>query len=177
MAKSIDDKKKDAVVALADHVVNFKQEDIPPQMTQAVKASILNTLGIAMASTTTRPANKKLINLFQEFGGKTESTIIGSDYKAPCYVAAAVNSMQAKSLNLQERHVLSMGYPGPAAFSTALAVAERIGRVDGKEFITAYALGLDIMARIGGAVIAREMFNRGWLVTQMLEYVSNHLSR
>jgi 2-methylcitrate dehydratase PrpD len=53
------------------------------------------------------------------------------------------------ALDYDDGHQVALVHIGCVAVSTAFATAERMGKVSGKEFITAIALGGDFMARLG----------------------------
>jgi len=166
--------KKDAVFALADYVVKLKYEDIPSEVVEVTKVDILDTLGVAIAASTTTPACREMAELVKEMGGKEESTIIAYGGKVPSYMAAFVNAALAHSLNYDDLYDANGLHPGCIVFPSALAVAERAGKVSGKEFITAHTLGIDVMGRLGRAVfppiLLRDWVLYGWLPAQLLGY-------
>ena len=170
----MESEKKDAAVAFAKNVVNLKYEDIPPEAVEVTKTDILDTLGVAIAASTTTPACREMAELAKEMGGKEESTIIAYGGKVPCYMAAFVNAALAHSLNYDDLYDAYAVHPGCVLLPAALAVAERVGKVSGKEFITAYTLGLDVMGRLGRAafppILFRDWYVYGWLLAQLFGY-------
>jgi len=166
--------KRDSAFDLADNVVTLKYEDIPSEVAEVTKTDILDTLGVAIAASTTTPACREMTELVKEMGGKEESTIIAYGGKVPSYMAAFVNAALAHSLNFDDLYDAYALHPGCILLPSALAVAERVGKVSGKEFITAYTLGLDVMGRLGRAVFPPALFRDwvvyGWLVAQLVGY-------
>lgn len=166
--------KKDAAFAFAKNVVNIKYEDIPPEATEVTKTDILDTLGVAIAASTTTSACREMAELVKEIGGKEESTIIAYGGKVPCYMAAFVNAALAHSLHYDDLFDAYSVHAGCILLPSALAIAERVGEVSGKEFITAYTLGLEVMSRLGRAafppVLFRDWVLYGWLPTQLFGY-------
>lgn len=166
--------KKDAIFDWTDTVVTLKYEDIPSEVAEVTKIDILDTLGVAIAASTTTPACREMAELVKEMGGKEESTIIAYGGKVPCYMAAFVNAALVHSLNYNDLYDAYDVHPGSALLPSALAVAERVGKVSGKEFITAFTLGLDVMGRLGRAVmppiLLREWTLYGWLLPQLYGY-------
>jgi 2-methylcitrate dehydratase PrpD len=110
-----------------------------------------------------------MIDYVRDMGGKKESTIWGYGGKSSCHMAAAVNAMQATSINFTDFHDASMNQTGPVLTATGFALSEKLGGVRGDELITAHALGLDIMGRIGLAMKTRDMYAHGWLLPQILQ--------
>ena len=168
--------KKDAVFAFAKHMVSVKYEDIPPGAIESTKMSILGTLGPAIAASTTVPVCKQMMELAKEMGGKQESTIIAYGVKVPCYMASFVNAALAHGLNFGDVCEEYLSHPGVVIFPAALAMAERVGKVSGKEFITAFTLALDIIVRLGRSLVLKEAprdwIRYGWLPPQILGYFS-----
>ncbi|MFC1980978.1 MmgE/PrpD family protein [Chloroflexota bacterium] len=166
--------KKDAAFAFAHHVVSVKYEDIPEEAIQASKADILDALGVALASSTTTPACREMAELVKEFGGKEESSIIAYGGKVPCYMAAFVNAALVHSLNYNDLFDAYWVHPGSVLLPSALAIAERVENVSGREFIVAYTIGLDIMGRLGRAIFPpvplREWAVYSWLPPQIFGY-------
>lgn len=91
-----------------------------------------------------------IYELISEAGGRPESTIIGFGGKAPCWSAAYVNGSLCHAIDFDDCVGLDkpLMHPTGATFPAALAVAERVGCVSGKEFITAVALGNDLSVRL-----------------------------
>ncbi len=166
--------KKDAVFALVDNLASVKYEDLPAEAIKSTKMDILDTLGVAIAATTTAPVCKKVVDLVTEIGGREDSTIIGDGRKVPAHAAAFANAALAHALNYDDYLDPLITHFGCVIFPAAFAMAERVGNMRGKEFITAYALGVDLAARLSRALLTKgEQRNwnlHGWLTTQLVGY-------
>ncbi|MFC2001981.1 MmgE/PrpD family protein, partial [Chloroflexota bacterium] len=138
--------KKDAIFDLAAHVANVRYEQIPAQAVEVTKMDILDSLGVALAASSVAPVCKKVDELAKEMGGKGESTIIGFGGKVPSYMAAFVNSALVHALNYDDYYDPLIIHFGCSVFPAALATAERVGKVSGKELITAYTASADLEA-------------------------------
>lgn len=169
-------KERDAVFALVENLVNVNYSDLPVEATKTARMDILDTLGVAIAASTTAPACKKMVDLARSIGGKEESTIISHDEKVPSHMASFANAALAHALNYDDFHDSLLTHFGCIIFPAAIASAERVGKVSGKAFITAYALGLDLAARLVRALITdgerRDWNHYGWILTQMVGYFS-----
>lgn len=118
--------------------------------------SILDCLGTTLAaSTLSPPGGHELVQFVREGRGKQESTLIGFGVKAPSWMAALVNSTMAHFLDYDDIHEKAKVHAGSAIVAPSFAVAERAGEVDGKKFITAVVLGMDIAFRMSLAVPLR----------------------
>ncbi|MFC2002279.1 MmgE/PrpD family protein [Chloroflexota bacterium] len=141
--------KIEAAETFAQYAASLKYEHIPTEVRESTKRSILDTLGVTIAASTQGEGYKELIGLIKDGGGKEESTVIGFGGKVPAWMAAYANGAMARALMYDDGHDEAHTHPSSATVTAALAVAERIGKVNGKEFITAVILGNDITSRMG----------------------------
>ncbi|MFC2000882.1 MmgE/PrpD family protein [Chloroflexota bacterium] len=144
--------KIEAAETFAHYAASLKYEHIPTEVRESTKRSILDTLGVTTAASTQGEGYKELIELIKDGGGKEESTILGFGGKVPAWMAAFANGAMARALMYDDGYDEAHGHPSSTTVTTALAIAERIGKVSGKEFITAVTLGNDLIARMGLSV-------------------------
>jgi 2-methylcitrate dehydratase PrpD len=133
--------------ALARNIVATEYSDLPAAVRDATKRSILDTLGVMFPPTRRESACIALAELIVEAGGKPESTVIGGG-KVPCWSAALVNGALAHALDYDDGIEAPPHHPTASTFPAALAMAEKIGGVSGKDFIAAVALGNDLSIRL-----------------------------
>ena len=136
---------------LADYIANTKYESLPPEVVRSTKRHILDILGVMLPSSTLEKGCIALEEIAREGGGKTESTLIGFGGKVPCWMAAFVNGSLCHTLDYDDTIDEFPNHPSAHTFPAALAVAEKIGNVSGKEFITAIALSLDLNVRLAAS--------------------------
>jgi 2-methylcitrate dehydratase PrpD len=105
-------------------------------------------LGVAFAGFS-EPGVKELLGIVRDWGGRKESSIIRCKQKVPAPNAAQVNSTIVHALDYDDVHESSVMHPGVITIPTCMAVAEKKGGLSGREFITAVALGVDMMCRLG----------------------------
>ena len=108
------------------------------------------------------PELKAAIDLRIEAGGKEESTVLGYGVKLPCWEAAFANGVRGHALDYADGHLEAVFRIGVSVIPAALAVAERIGGVSGKEFITAVAVGEEILCRLGVSVARKRKTMGPW---------------
>jgi 2-methylcitrate dehydratase PrpD len=139
-----------ATSILAKNIVDTHFEDIPSNEIEATKRSILDTLGIMFPPSTLVNTCAYIYELMSEAGGKPESTIIGFGGKAPCWIAAYVNGSSAHAVDFDNCVGLEkpIHHPTASSLPAALAMAEKIGNISGKDLLTAVALGDDLGTRI-----------------------------
>ena len=133
---------------LAQFVVETEYERIPSDVQGIVKNALLDTLGCAIAGTTSL-SSKIASKWVKRNGGREESTIIADSWKGPSTSAAFVNTISANALDFEpvgpESHVCAVTIP------SSLAVAEAVNST-GREFLTALALGIEVSGKIGAAL-------------------------
>jgi 2-methylcitrate dehydratase PrpD len=136
--------------ALAKNIVNTKYENLTQEAVEATKRSILDTLGVMFPPTTLVNTCASVYKLMAEDGGKPESTIIGFGGKVPSLAAAFVNGSLTHAIDFDDCVGLEnpITHPTGSCFPAALATAERVGLVSGKDLITAVTLANDLNIRM-----------------------------
>jgi 2-methylcitrate dehydratase PrpD len=136
---------------LTAYLVETDYEDLPCEVVEATRKQILDTIGVIVAGTTcdVNGEMSKLTNMVQKWGGKGESTILGFGVRVPAPEAAFVNSTSGMRLDFDDTLVNWINlHCSSVIVPTALAMAESRGNIDGRELITAIALGYDLACRI-----------------------------
>ena len=77
-------------------------------------------------------------------------------------MAAFANGSMAHSMDFGDAHDRALVHPNTATMPAALAVAEALGGVTGKEFIRATAAGCDLVCRLGLACDLPQIQTYGW---------------
>jgi 2-methylcitrate dehydratase PrpD len=138
-----------AEYALAKNLLTVNYRDIPREVTEHTKKQVLDILGVMLGGSS-RPGVKELAGLIQEWGGKEESTLFCYGNKVPAPNAAQVNATMGHALDYDDTGD-GPTHPSVVIVPTALAMAEYKGKINGKNFIAAVALGVDMMCRLGQA--------------------------
>jgi len=151
----------DASVAIAEHLARTRFEDLPTSVVEAVKASILDTLGCVLAGTACEDV-VTIRRLVGKWGGRATSTVIGAGgLKVPAASAVLANGAAIHQFDFDDTHDQAVMHPSSASLMPALAVAEELGGVSGRTVITAVALANDLSSRIGLATRGR-MWDHPW---------------
>lgn len=162
------DKTMDSSYLLAENIVDTRYEDLPLEVIEVTKKRILDTTGVILAASTLGENSvKEIVELVKEDGGKEESTIIGFGGKVVSWMAAFANGAMAHQLDYDDCYDIGVVHPGAATVPAALAIAERQGSVTGKEFITAIALGSDVVCRLSYP-LTKDTFEYAWARTGTL---------
>jgi len=138
----------DAILPLVRNLVSKRFEDIPREVVEDTKKSILDTLGALIAGTGA-PGCPEIVEQVLEWGGKAESTVLGYGKKVPVHLAALANGTMARAVDFDDVYEPGTAHASASLLPAALAMAERKGGLSGKEFLISMALGLDLICRLG----------------------------
>jgi len=162
------------MTAMSEFVKNFtrtRYEDIPAAAVEAVKKEVLDSLATALGGSS-KAGVGELVDMVKEWGGSKQSTVIAYGFKCPAPNAAQVNGTMIHALDYDDGHQVALVHIGCVAVSTAFAAAERMGKVSGKELITAIALGGDFMARLGlASKPGSNALSAGWHPTTLFGFL------
>jgi 2-methylcitrate dehydratase PrpD len=168
----------DAAFLLAKNLVNLKYKDIPRDVVEHTKKQILDIIGVALGGSS-KAGVKELAEIVIDWAGKEESTIFCFGKKVPAPNAAQVNATMGHALDYDDTGD-GPTHPSVIIVPTSLAVAERQGKVNGREFIATVALGVDMMGRLGQAFRTGVMTapvsghpGAGWHLTCLYGYLAS----
>lgn len=137
---------------LIKHLVETKYESLPQNVINETKKQILDTLAATVAGSTCSIAGEMndLVELTNRWGGKQESTIVAFGNRVPAPNAAFVNGIFSvrRDFDDTQHTFLTTIHPSRTIVPPAFATAESKGDVNGKDFITAVALGHDLQLRM-----------------------------
>ena len=138
---------------LAEFVAGTEYKDIPRSVIENQKKSVMDAVGITYGASTLGDGCREMVKIAEDLaaGGAPEATVIGFQKKLPAIWAAFANAAMAHSLDFGDTHQESTIHPNSSSFPAALAVAERMGNVSGKAFLTALILGSETAIRIANA--------------------------
>jgi 2-methylcitrate dehydratase PrpD len=149
----------DPIEAIARQVVTARYEDLPVSAVSAVKTFVLDSLGVCIAGTAA-PFADFVHDAAVRWGSGDEATVLGTRTRLPAASAALVNAYQTHCQEFDCIHEAAVVHPMATVQSAALAVAERQGKVTGRELMLAIALGVDTSTTIGMAARANLKFFR-----------------
>ena len=151
---------------LTDYVAKFvshaKYEDIPGEVVELGKKSILDGLGLALAGSNAQTGTlcRRYLEKIGVCDGK--STIIGSARKTSPRFAAFVNGVSIHADDFDDTQLAVakdrvyglLVHPTVPVLPALLALAER-GGVSGKQLTLAYHLGVEVECKIAEAISPR----------------------
>lgn len=158
----------DAVYDLARNAVDARYEDLPAPAIQASKNDILDILGTAIAGAAAPGCRETVATLLATYANP-QACILLSGHKVPAPEAAFANATLAHALDFDDTHDKALLHAGVSVVPAALAVAEQLGAVTGRQLITAVTLGLDWVCRMGLATKVAPIAS-GWMYTSTYGY-------
>jgi 2-methylcitrate dehydratase PrpD len=132
------------------HADRLRYDDLPTSTVERTKLVILDTMGAAIAAVGADGV-EDVERLVRRWGGNPESGLIGYGTKGPAHNAALVNATLARALELDEVHERALVHSAATIVPVALAVSEQVGGIDGRQFLAAVAMGIDLTCRLAMA--------------------------
>ena len=171
-------KKPDANIgpsqALAEFATSLRYEDIPTNVLDRARIHILDGLGNGLASNSF-PFAKPSLNAVAELSATADgSTIIGNSLRAAPRDAAMMNGILIHGLDIDDTHLQAIVHPTAAVLPAVMAVAEDKD-LSGKEFLTAFCIGMEASIRLGAAVQGG-FHHTGFHATGVLAHFSSALA-
>ncbi len=141
--------------------------ELPPEVIDQVKRSVLDTVGIGFGGYLSEPS-QIIQSLIKEMNGPAESTVFGSGLKTSCLHATLANGVMVRYLDYIDRTFLTkearinMGHHCES-IPPILAVGER-QHSTGQEVITAIVLAYELLSKVSDSVGGNHgvLDKRGW---------------
>ena len=133
---------------LAEFVASLSIEDIPVQVVEKAKATVLDTIGCAIAGFGSQ-ATRAALRAVGQIGGRGEASIIGIEEKTSATNAAFVNGIMSKCYDFDGPQI--GGHNSPIVIPLTFALAER-QNLSGKEVIVGIVAGIEVMGRVSKAL-------------------------
>ena len=93
----------DAIVPILDYATRIEPSEIPERVTNITKAFLLDTVGLRVAGVNA-PGCDQVLDQLAEWGGRSESTLLGRRMKLPAPYAALSNSLAAHAFDFDDTH-------------------------------------------------------------------------
>ncbi|MFC1939726.1 MmgE/PrpD family protein [Chloroflexota bacterium] len=143
MSKYVSSSQEDPMVALCRMVVNTEYEDLPSNVVDYAKRSILDTIGVIIGGSAMEGI-PEIVAFVKDKGGKLSSLLPFYGVRLPASEAAFAIGPMARAMDLGDVHPIG-GHNSEYTIPAMLALASK---ATGKEFITAYVLGQEVLIRV-----------------------------
>ncbi|MDP3908649.1 MmgE/PrpD family protein [Novosphingobium sp.] len=165
----------DAIAVLVAHMLNARFENLPAFALDTTRAQLRDTVGVALAGRG-ESGVRELRELAATIGGKGESTVWASKLRLPSHDAARINAVMVHALEYDDTFGPGFLHPSAITLPAALAVADMVGKVSGRELLAAVTLANDIACRLSIAgQPGVDGFAIGWHNTTLIGYLSSAL--
>lgn len=149
---------------LARFVCDTTYEDLPRHIIEVQKQSVLDGIAITLGAGTLGDGCKDFVDFATEMSasGEEQATVIGFGRKLPMLWAAFANASMAHSLDFGDTYSVGTIHSNSSTLPAALAVAEYLGGISGKELLTALVVGSEVACRLSKAASPSEFTSHGF---------------
>jgi len=148
---------------VVDFTLNTKYEDIPTEALDEARKATFDCIGVTLAGAKD-PAGQIPADWARECAGKEIATVWGHGFKTAPDHAAMVNGSAAHVLDYDDVTWPLVGHPSVSLVPTTIALGEQLG-ASGKDVLTAYALGFEVMTKIGKSIQPLHSLRARWHAT------------
>lgn len=145
---------------LAQFASNIQFNDLPKEVVERIKLSVLDCIGCCLYGSTL-PWTQKVAELAMAEGAQPAASLFGMGKKTSVALAALVNGTSGHAFELDDIHKESIIHIGSLAPTIAFGFAEALGKISGRDAITGMVAGYEIGARVGNAA-TMSLFFRGF---------------
>lgn len=148
---------------VAAFITEVDFDDVPNDVLERARISILDGIGLAMAGSASPPGATIAAYLAGSVGiGAGPSTLLGTGRRVPPRFAALANAIAIHADDYDDTQLAAahdrvyglLTHPTAPALAAALAVAEDM-QATGREFLTAYLIGVEVECKIAEAISPR----------------------
>ena len=154
----------DSLGQLASWASAARFEDLPAAVVASAKTYLLNT-SAAMLAGSGAPGAPEVVRQVREWGGRPESTVAVHGLKVPAPFAAMANGVMAHAMDYDDTQVGTGLHANVVVVPALLATAEAHPEADGRAFLLAHVLGLELACRMTLAATNRS--GHPWLTTTL----------
>ena len=158
---------------VSEFIVNTKYEDIPQDVLELGKKSLLDGFGLALAGSASEmgPLIRQYLQNLGVTEGPGKASIIGTSVKTTLRFAAFANGVSIHADDFDDTQLSSakdrvyglLTHPTVGSLTPSFAMAE-IGNRSGKDLILAYHVGVETECKIAEAISPRH-YNDGFHTT------------
>jgi len=134
---------------LARFIVEHQFSDLPDEVVETAKNTIIDTLGCCVAGyTVAKEECTWIVDLVKDLGGRAEATVFLDGYRTSAPLAALANGTMIHTIDFDDTHLGAIAHFSAPLVSTVFALSERL-RTDGSSLIEAFVVGFEVGARVG----------------------------
>jgi 2-methylcitrate dehydratase PrpD len=146
---------------IAAHIVDARFEQLSSRAVQMTKYSLLDAIGVMLGASGAGEGCDAFAQIAIESQARHEATILGYRQRTSAALAALANGAMAHALDFEDAFDGAPVHPNAQTIPAALAIAESMGTISGREFISALAVGCDLVCRLGSC-LTENVDDYGW---------------
>jgi aconitate decarboxylase len=135
---------------LAKFAATARFEQIPAEVIERIKLSLIDGLGVCLQGSTL-PWTRIVHDVIAEEGGKPVASVWGRGQRTSLTNAVLVNSTAGHAFEMDDIHKESIVHPNSLAVPVAMALAEADPTIRGQDIALALSVGYEVGLRIGNA--------------------------
>ena len=158
----------DAVRSLAAGTIDLQYEHLPSSAISASKRVLLDLMGAAFAGADAEGVPQLREVICHAYAAPRTSVWTRRE-RLPAPESALINSVMSHALDFDDTHDRACLHAGASVIPSALSLAEDVGGVSGREFLSAITVGIDSICRMGLATTIPPNAS-GWMYTALYAY-------
>lgn len=144
---------------LCRFIAGSRYEDLPSTTIDAAKRSLLDATGVTYAASGLSADVVPFVDLAR--GSSGPCALLGLGATTSVSMAAFANGAMAHALDFEDAFDPAPCHPNASSVAAALAIAQSAGPVSGRDFLTAIAVGCDVVCRLGLS-LRQPLEDGGW---------------
>lgn len=132
---------------LCRHVAAMTWDALPESARDGARRVLLDATGVIYAASGLAPEAQPFIRIAQA-NGVGRCAILGTDVRVQPMAAALANGALAHAVDYEDAFDRAPAHPNASLVPVLLALAQSEGRIDGRRFLTALAVGGDLACRM-----------------------------
>ena len=153
-------KRQNLTAQASEFAVNLRFSDIPGEALHIAKRCILDGLAVMLAG-----SEQDCIDVAERYihktGGNPQSRVVGdASLNIPAHLAAFWNGLAGHAMDWDDTQLAEgpgrpyglLTHPTIPPLAASLAIADMLGDVDGKTFLTAFVAGFEVECKIAEAI-------------------------
>lgn len=158
---------KSTTEKLAAYAAQCTYKDLPETVIVQAKRCFIDTIGVTLAASKS-PTAKILTGLVKALSGKPQASVLKLGFKTTVLNASLLNGSMAHVLDFDDLHSAAMTHTSAVLVPAALSGGEWKRR-NGKEIITAFVTGFEVVARVSKAAgTGQRQLELGWHPTSTM---------
>ncbi|MDY6874635.1 MAG: MmgE/PrpD family protein [Chloroflexota bacterium] len=132
---------------IANFICGTGYGDLPDDVIDRARQCFLDSIGVALYGVSFE-ASRISVEMVRDVAGKAEATVLGTELKAPSFLAALANGISGHVTDYDDVLIDSQGHPSCVLMPATLALAEKCGS-SGRDLLGAFVLGSEVAGKLG----------------------------